>query len=86
MMQAKENTTKKLTHGKKGEGFPVGFVVAQTVKKLPARQESRVQSPGREDPLEKQMAIPSSILARRIPWTEEPGELQSVGSKRVGHD
>ena len=73
MMQAKENTTKKLTYGKKGEGFPVGFVVAQTVKKLPARQESRVQSPGRGDCLEKQMATPSSILAWRIPWTEEPG-------------
>ena len=56
------------------------------VKKLPAMQESRVQSPGREDPLEKEMAIPSSILAWRIPWTEEPGKLQSVGSQRVGHD
>ena len=71
---------------KKWEGFPVGFVVAQTVKKLPAMQESRVQSPGREDPLEKEMAIPSSILAWRIPWTEEPGELQFMESQRVGHD
>ena len=68
-MQAKENTTKKLMHGKKVEGFPVGFVVAQTVKKLPAMQKSRVQSPGREDSLEKEVGRPSSILAWRIPWT-----------------
>ena len=65
---------------KKWEGFPVGFVVAQTVKKLPAMQKSRVHSPGREDPLEKEMATPSSILAWRIIWTEEPGGLQSIGS------
>ena len=45
-----------------------------------------VQSPGREDPLEEGMATPSSILAWRIPWTEEPGGLQSMGSRRVGHD
>ena len=56
------------------------------VKKLLAMQEIRVQSPGREDPLEKEMATPSSILAWRIPWTEEPAELQSVGSQKVGHD
>ena len=55
------------------------------VKKLPAMQESRVQSPGREDPLEKEMATPPSILAWRIPWTEEPGELQLVESQRVRH-
>ena len=71
---------------KKWEGFPVGFVVAQTVKKLPAMQESRVQSPGREDPLEKEMATLPNILAWRIPWTEEPGELQFMESQRVGHD
>ena len=85
-MQAKGNTTKKLMHGKKVEGFPVGFVVALTVKKLPVMQESRVQSPGREDPLEKEMATLPNILAWRIPWTEEPGELQSMGSQRVRHD
>ena len=56
------------------------------VKKLPAMQKSRVQSPGREDPLEKEMAILSSILAWRIPWTEEPGELQFMELQRVGHD
>ena len=59
------------------------------VKNLPAMQEAWVQSLGQEDPLEKGMATHSSILAFRIPWTEEPGELhtvQSMGSKRVGHD
>ena len=56
------------------------FPVAQMVKNLPAMQETRVQSLGQEDPLEKGMAIHSSILAWRIPWTEEPGELQSIES------
>ena len=60
--------------------------VAQRVKRLPAMQETRVQSLGREDPLEKEMATHSSILAWRIPWTEKPGGLQSTGSQRVGHD
>ena len=54
-------------------------LVAQTVKNLPAMQETQVQSLGREDPLEKEMATHSSILALRIPWTEEPGRLQSKG-------
>ena len=61
-------------------------MVVQTVKNLPAMWESRVQSLGWEDPLENEMATHSSILAWRIPWTEEPGGLQSMGSKRVGHD
>ena len=56
------------------------------IKRLPAKQETRVQSLGREDPLEKEMATHSSILAWRIPWTEEPGGLQSTGLQRVGHD
>ena len=60
--------------------------VAQTAKHLPAVQETQVRSLGREDPLEKEMATQSSILAWRIPWTEEPGGLQSTGSQRVGHD
>ena len=59
---------------------------AQTVKCLPATWETWVQSRGREDPLEKQMATHSSILAWKIPWTEEPSRLQSMGSQRVGHD
>ena len=61
-------------------------LVAQTVKHLPATQETWVRSLGREDPLEKAMATHSSTLAWKIPWTEEPGGLQSMGSQRVGHD
>ena len=57
-----------------------------SIKNLPAVQETRVQSPGREDPPEKGMATHSSILAQKIPLTEEPGGPQSVGSQRVGHD
>ena len=60
--------------------------VAQKVKNLPAVWETQVQSLHWEDLLEKGMATPSSILVWRIPWTEEPGGLQSVGSQRVGHD
>ena len=56
------------------------------VKNLCAMQETRIQSLGWEDPLEKRMAIHSSILAWRISWTEEPGGLQSMGSQRTGHD
>ena len=61
-------------------------LVAQMVKSLPAVQETWVQSLGQEDPLEKEMATHSRILAWRIPWTEEPGGLQSTGSQRVRHD
>ena len=60
-------------------------MVALKVKNLPAMWESRVQSLGWEDPLEKEMASHSSILAWRIPWTEEPGGLQPIGSQRVRH-
>ena len=59
---------------------------AQTVKNLPAVQETQVRSLDWEDPLEKEMAIYSSILAWKIPWMEEPGRLQSMWSQRVGHD
>ena len=62
------------------------YVMAQTVKNLSAMQEIWVLSLGRENPLEKGMATHSSILAWRIPWTEEPGGLQSMGSQRVGSD
>ena len=61
-------------------------MVAQTVKNLPARQELQVRSLGQKDPLEKRTATHSSILARRIPWTEEAGRLQSMGLQRVGHN
>ena len=60
--------------------------MAQIVKNLPAMQETWVPSLGREDPLKKGLATHSSILAWEIPWTEEPGGLQSLGSQRVRHD
>ena len=60
--------------------------MAQTVKRLPAMWETQVQFLGQEDPLEKAMAIHSSTLAWKIPWTEEPDRLQSMGSQRVGHN
>ena len=60
--------------------------MAQSVKNLPAAQEMRVQSLGQEDPLEKEMATHSSVLAWRIPGAEEPGGLLSMGSHRVGHN
>ena len=61
-------------------------LVAQTVKRLPTMPETRVQSLGWEDPLEKEMATHSSSRAWKIPWTEKPGRLQSMGSQRVRHD
>ena len=64
----------------------MGSLVAQMVKILPAIQEIWVRSLGWEDPLEKEMAIHSSILAWRIPWTKEPNRLQSMGLQRVEHD
>ena len=63
-----------------------GFPGAQREKRLPAMWETWVQSLGREDPLEKEMATHSSILAWKISWTEEPGGLQSLRLQRVGHD
>jgi len=61
-------------------------LVAQRLKRLPVMRETWLQSLGQEDPLEKEMATHSSIPAWRIPWTEEPGGLQSTGSQTVGHD
>ena len=60
--------------------------MAQTVKRLPTMWETQFQSLGGEDALEKEMAIHSSVLAWRIPWTKEPGRLQSMGLQRVGQD
>ena len=60
--------------------------MSQTVKRLSTMWETWVRALGWEDPLEKEMATHSSILAWRIPWIEEPGGLQSMGSQRVGHD
>ena len=68
--------------------FPIKLIapaLAHTVKNVPAMQ-TRVQSLGQEDPLEKRVATYSSILPWRRPWTEEPGRLQSMGSQRVGHN
>ena len=62
------------------------YFMAQMVKNLPAMQETQVRSLGQEDPLERGMATHSSILAWRIPWTEYPGGLQSMGSQRVRHN
>ena len=61
-------------------------LVAQMIKNLPTIRETQVRSLGWEDPLEKELATHSSILAWRITWTEEPGGLQSIGSQRVGHN
>ena len=66
--------------------FIWAFLVVQMVKNLLATQQTQVQSLGREDPLEKGMATQSSILAWRIPWTGEPGGLQSMKSQTVGYD
>ena len=67
--------------------FPYGeFEVAQMVKRLPTMRETWVQSLGQEDLLEKEMATHSSIFAWKIPWMEEPGRLQSMGSQRIGHN
>ena len=61
-------------------------LVAQTVKRLSTMQETRVRLLGREEPLEKEMATHPSTIAWKIPWTEDPGRLQSMGWQRVGHD
>ena len=60
--------------------------MAPTVRNSPVKQETQVRSLGQEDPREKGMATHSSILAWKIPWTEEPGRLQSMGSQRVGYE
>jgi len=68
------------------KGMAQASLVAQTVKNLPAMQQTQVRSLGQEDPPENGVATPSNILAWRVPWTEEPSGLQSMGSKRVRHD
>ena len=66
--------------------YLLSSLAAQRVKRLPAMQKTWVQSLGQEDPLEKEMATHSSTLAWKIPWTEKPGSLESMGSQRVGLD
>ena len=80
-----------LTHALIQNFIPIWFhhmtsLVAQTVKRLSTMWETQVRSLGREDPLEKEMAIHSSTIAWKIPWTEELGRLQAMGSQRVRHD
>ena len=74
----------------KQRGYPLQYswasLVAQMVKNLPTMQDTWVQSLGQEDSPEEEMATHSSVLAGKIPWTEGPGGLQSMGSQRVGHD
>ena len=65
---------------------PIKIVLLLRLKHLPPMRETWVRSLRREDPLEKEMAIHSSTIVRKIPWTEEPGRLQSMWSQRVGHD
>ena len=67
-------------------GAQLTSMVLQTVKRLSTMRETQVWSLGWEDPLEREIAIHSSTIAWKIPWTEEPGRLQSMGSQRVGHD
>ena len=74
------------THWLRACYFLYASLVGETVKRLPAMRETRVQSLGREDPLEKEIGTHSSILAWKIPWTEEPGGLQSMRLQRVRHD
>ena len=69
-----------------GSGCTQAFLVAKTIKNLPTVWEMQVLSLGWEDPIEKEIATHSSILACKIPWTEKPGGLQSMGSQRVGHN
>ena len=77
-----ENFIKRSTSA----SFTGASLVAQTVKHLPAMQETWVPSLGQEDPLEKEMATQSSTLAWKIPWTEKPGGLQSMGLQRIRHN
>ena len=71
---------------RKNNQLALSTLVAQEVKNLPIKGMTQVRSLGQVDPLEKGMATHSSILAWRIPWTEEPGGIQSMGSQRVGHN
>ena len=81
-----KRSTRTQTNGDLGSWVTGSSLVAQLVKNPPAMWETWIPSLGQEDPLEKGKATHSSILAWRIPWTEELGGLQSMGSQRVGHD
>ena len=79
-------TWRKSVHHVLGMSMEPCSLIAQSVKNLPAVQETQVRFLGREDPLEKEMAIHSNILAWKIPWAEEPDRLQFMGLQRVGHN
>ena len=81
-----KHKTQDYSYQKELLNFTLGFPGGSEVKVSACNAGDRVQSLGREDSLEKEMATHSSILAWRIPWTQEPGGLQSMGSQRVGHD
>ena len=81
-----ENSYLEVFWATRGSRRPAASQVALVVKNLPAMQEMQIRSLGGEDPLEEGMKTHSSILSWRIPWTEEPGGLQSIGSQRVGHN
>ena len=83
---AKEEKQKEIISNGLTCSQKVASLIDQSVKNLPTMQETRILSLGRQDPLEKEMATHSSILAWKSPWTEEPGGLQCMGSHRVGHD
>ena len=86
---AQSNNTAKKRNETNWASYYCSFrvsLVAHSVNNLPAVQETQVRSVDQEDPLEKEMSTHSSILAQRIPWTEEPGGLQSIGSQGVRHD
>ena len=85
-IQCLESFLYNLNEMNQRRGRGPGINLAQTVKRQPTTRETRVPSLGREDLLEKEMATHSSIVAWKIPWTEEPGRLQTMGSQRVGHD
>ena len=76
---------RRITMSKASGGEKITSLLAQMVKHLPTMRETQVRSLGWEDLLEKEMATHSSILAWKIPWTEEPGRIQSMGSQTVGH-
>ena len=87
LYKLQENFNKnKLLHLPKSKNQMQCWASLQTVKRLSTMQETRVRALGWADPLEKEMTIHSSTIAWKIPWTEEPGRLQSMGSQRVGHD
>ena len=86
LLKRLSSSSRKRRRGREGHEAGPTSLVAQTVKRLSTMWETRIGSLGREDPLEKEMAIHSSTIAWKVPWTEEPGGPQSTGLLRVGHN